>query len=192
MLRTPTPSRRPHRRSQPSTHVDAICGLDGRLPQGSPASQMLANLAFVEIDESILRICERHQITYTRYVDDLALSGRQDFSHLRREIIRRIEWGGYRVSARKVFFRRRNERQVVTGLVVNDFLRPTKKFRAAVKSEIRRCVEQGPKAVARLQGLTSASLRQKLNGLISYVAQFDTLLARQLSGLMYAAWGAER
>jgi len=46
-----------------------------RLPQGSPASPLLANLVIWSIDQPIRSACEDAGVTYSTWIDDLAFSG---------------------------------------------------------------------------------------------------------------------
>lgn len=50
--------------------------LNGALPQGSCLSPYLSNLAFLPIDHAFSRFCHKHKLTYTRYADDLLISGK--------------------------------------------------------------------------------------------------------------------
>ena len=57
------------------------CTLDGKLPQGSPASPVLSNLVMLPYDKLISDILfnfEKHFYIYTRYADDLLISCRQE------------------------------------------------------------------------------------------------------------------
>ncbi len=56
--------------------VLALAMFNGSLPQGSPTSCLLANLAFVPVDVRFLSLCKRNSLKYSRYVDDIAISGR--------------------------------------------------------------------------------------------------------------------
>lgn len=49
--------------------------LNQSLPQGSPASPVLANLALVGVDESLAEMCRREGLRFTRYADDITISG---------------------------------------------------------------------------------------------------------------------
>ena len=51
-----------------------LCLLDGRLPQGSPASPALSNLAMYAFDENLSRAAIRLDASYTRYADDITMS----------------------------------------------------------------------------------------------------------------------
>ena len=61
-----------------SNLIARLATLDGRLPQGSPASPVLSNLAFLETDLVLQEIANREGIRYSRYADDLVFSGRGD------------------------------------------------------------------------------------------------------------------
>ena len=49
--------------------------LNGSLPQGSPASPVLANLALVGVDELLAEMCRHNGWRFTRYADDITISG---------------------------------------------------------------------------------------------------------------------
>lgn len=58
-----------------STILTNICTFEGALPQGSPCSPKLANLATWTLDMRIQGYVGKRGITYTRYADDLSFSG---------------------------------------------------------------------------------------------------------------------
>ena len=51
-----------------------LCTYEGFLPQGAVTSPMLSNIVFRRIDQRILKYCQKFDITYTRYADDLLFS----------------------------------------------------------------------------------------------------------------------
>lgn len=72
-----------------------------RLPQGSPASPLLANLFVWLIDEPIRVACAERHVTYSTWIDDLAFSGMRarEIIQIAIEILARH---GLRVSRKKV------------------------------------------------------------------------------------------
>ncbi len=164
--------------------VAALCCLDGHLPQGSPTSTCLANLAFLPTDEVLLRLAKRHRLFYTRFVDDITLSGDKDLRPLKGVIAQIIVAGGYGISLQKVIGR--DEPQIVTGLVVNDKIRPTTEFLFTLKRDIRDCWSNqlGPRVVAASYGLTERELRNRLWGKLTFIRQFRRKLYQKVRALM--------
>jgi len=48
---------------------------DHQLPQGAPASSTLVNLVLGDFDRKVGKLARQRGLTFTRYVDDIALSG---------------------------------------------------------------------------------------------------------------------
>lgn len=165
--------------------VVGLTMLDGQLPQGAPTSSLLANLAFAPGDTDFINLCRRKRLRYSRYVDDIAISGDYDFHHLRGEFVSLILKQGYAVSPEKIHFMPRHTRQVVTGLVVNQQLRPTRQFLQELNNEIRLCIEFGASLVAKIQGETVRQIKNRLSGRVSHVLHIDPALGRRLQGRLY-------
>lgn len=162
-------------------------GAEPCLPQGSPTSTFLANLVFEPADTLFLRLSKRHELDFTRYVDDITISGDRDFRDLRGGLIQIITDVGYVVSTEKIRFTSRNKRQIVTGLVVNDRLRPTKEFIWALKRLIRQCFSPegvGIEAMAAGKGLTVGELRATIRGRTNHLRRFDKRKAHEVRALM--------
>ena len=47
----------------------------GQLPQGAPTSPMIANLISWRMDKRLANFCERRGLKYSRYADDITISG---------------------------------------------------------------------------------------------------------------------
>jgi RNA-directed DNA polymerase len=95
--------------------------LNSVLPQGSPASPVLANLAFSKTDARLITIAKRYGASYTRYADDLTFSGRGTVDHveLKRQIVEAVKSDGWRIADRKTREVEAPRRLVVLGLIVN-------------------------------------------------------------------------
>lgn len=162
----------------------ALCCFEGRLPQGAPTSTCLANLAFSPIDDRLLKIIRRRRFAYTRFVDDLTISGGEDVRSFKGTVKQEIQRGGYTTSLDVLLGR--HQRQVVTGIVVNDRMRPSAEFIQQLKGDVRDCWPDGVgvEAVAAYYGMTIPQLRNKLFGRISHLKRFDVKIARAIRGLM--------
>lgn len=87
----------------------------GQLPQGAPSSTHIANIVFLKIDFLLIEFCKTHNITYTRYVDDLTFSSQKDFHFLIDQILELVKRSGFRISRRKTKYAKN---QTITGIKV--------------------------------------------------------------------------
>ena len=97
-----------------------LCTRDGHLPQGAPTSPYLSNLFFAPADNEIIKYCLSNNIKYTRYADDLSFSGDFNENALFTIVESAISDLGLILNPQKTKLMRPNERQTVTGIVVND------------------------------------------------------------------------
>ena len=146
--------------------------LKNELPQGAPTSSLLANLAFAPGDTRFIELCSKRRLAYTRYVDDIAISGESDFHDLRDRFVKIIESTGYGVANEKIRFMPKHDRQIVTGLIVNDRMRPTSEFIRELKHDIRLCLEHGALTMAEAEGLTVTTMKNKLTGRVAHVPPY--------------------
>ena len=118
-----------------------LCTHDGGLPQGAPTSPRLSNLVNFRLDTRLTKLAERLGARYTRYADDLTFSFATDDCRAIHATIRMTKRvlgeEGYQIHQhKKLVIRRRNSRQLVTGLVVNEHAnlpRTTRRWLRAVE-----------------------------------------------------------
>jgi RNA-directed DNA polymerase len=110
--------------------------LNGSLPQGAPTSPCLSNLIFLSVDIEIAKICKEKKIRYTRYADDLTFSG--DFNAIEIVALVRRQIGkiGLRLNDAKTRVFRQHQRQIVTGVVVNEKLQAPREMRRELRKVI--------------------------------------------------------
>jgi retron-type reverse transcriptase len=92
------------------------------LPQGAPTSPALANLAAFRLDRRLSGLAASAGLRYSRYADDLALSGPRvghRAAHLGAAIAEIVRDEGFAVNADKTVLRTAAARQQVCGIVVN-------------------------------------------------------------------------
>ena len=96
----------------------------GALPQGAPTSPRLSNLVNFLMDQRLSTLAASVDGTYTRYADDITISFDDDWFDLEAFIsmvFAAIYQQGYQPHfGKKMKIRRRNKRQTVNGLVVNE------------------------------------------------------------------------
>ncbi|MCU0497698.1 MAG: reverse transcriptase family protein [Anaerolineae bacterium] len=168
--------RRPFERGNQRYHVS----VGGRmLIQGAPTSPMLANLVAWRLDQRLSRLAEKHDLTYTRYADDLTFSGDDAAKvlSLRGSIERIIADCGFMVNPAKTRVYRRSSRQMVTGLVVNDRANTPRELRRRVRAILHAAQATGLQAQNR-DG--HPDFRAYLGGLIAFIHAANPDHARPL------------
>lgn len=141
------------------------------LAQGAPTSPALANLSAHRLDRRMAGLAARLDATYTRYADDLVLSGGR---HLRRvDRIERIVVDiardeGFRLHRGKSRAATQGQRQTVLGLVVNDRPNVPRREYDHLRAVLHDAARSGPGAANRA-GHTD--FRAHLLGRISRVAE---------------------
>ena len=76
-----------------------------QLPQGTPTSTHIANLVFMPFDNKLIIFCEKNEITYTRFVDDLSFSSSKNFKEKQKDILKIIKSSGFKINNQKTFFK---------------------------------------------------------------------------------------
>lgn len=103
----------------PAEHATCLRGR--HLPQGAPTSPHLSNLVMRFLDRRLDGYARANGLAYTRYGDDLALSGdAMDVDRALWVVLKVIASEGFTVHAGKVRIMRQHQRQSLAGLVIND------------------------------------------------------------------------
>lgn len=96
---------------------------DYKVPQGVSPSTYLANLVFYPIDLILIDSCNELDLFYTRFVDDIAISGNYDFQDKTEEILEIVHNSPYKINHSKTFYR--VGKAEITGIIVsNNVLNP--------------------------------------------------------------------
>jgi RNA-directed DNA polymerase len=72
-----------------------------QIPQGAPTSTHIANIALAELDQDISFLAIKHQICYTRFVDDMSFSSQSEFKVHSYDFIRIIKKHQLQLSHKK-------------------------------------------------------------------------------------------
>jgi hypothetical protein len=154
------------------------------LPQGSPSSPALANLALRRLDSRLAGWADAAEATYTRYADDLAFSGDEPLAAradaFLRGVGRIVEDAGYSLNARKTHVRRAGVRQSVTGVVVNAVPATGRREYDTLKAILHNCARSGP---GRQNHGGHTDFRAHLSGRIGWVEQVHPPRGARLRGL---------
>lgn len=95
--------------------------LDGRLPQGSPASPVLTNLVSVRLDARLAGLARKYGCRYSRYVDDISFSasGPRALHRLMPHLESILNREGFGLNPDKTRIQSASMRQEVTGLILS-------------------------------------------------------------------------
>jgi len=150
----------PYRLSAPAaTVLSQICCYNNQLPQGAPTSPIISNMICAKLDSQLLQLAKQNKCLFTRYADDITFSTwKKRFPktiaytdettnqiHVGNDLNNIIENNGFFVNNKKVWFRARDRRQTVTGLVVNDVVNVTRKYKNQVRAMLHALKKYGPK-----------------------------------------------
>ena len=147
---------------------DATRWGEALLPQGAPTSPAISNLVCRRLDARLDGLAKRKGGVYTRYADDLTFSFKTkdvDLGRFRWWVDQICHQEGFFVNQRKFRVIRASQRQVVTGIVVNDELRIPRDERRRFRAILHNCRQHGVESQARDHPRFTAYLR----GFASYI-----------------------
>jgi len=118
------------------------------LPQGAPTSPALASLTAFGLDRRLAALAASYDATYTRYADDLAISGGRGLIRaapaLRRLVDEIVRGEGFRVNDRKSQLMTRAGRQELCGVVVNARPNIARRDYERLKATVHNAAVRGP------------------------------------------------
>ena len=151
------------------------------LPQGAPTSPALANIAAYHLDCRLTGLAHWAGAAYTRYADDIALSGDDEFArHVERyasEVAAIASSEGWSVHHRKTRIMKQSVRQHLAGMVVNQTLNVTRHDFDTLKAILTNCVRHGASSQNK-DGLPN--FRAHLAGRIAWVASVNAGRGKRL------------
>jgi len=110
------------------------------LPQGAPTSPLISNLICKKLDYQLGKIASKYDLVYTRYADDLTFSTNNLKRISANEIISRatdcVNRNGFVINTPKTKVMYSDQRQMVTGVIVNEGLNLPKKEVDAIRATL--------------------------------------------------------
>lgn len=155
------------------------------VPQGAPTSPALANLCAYRLDCRLSGLANAAGARYTRYADDLAFSGGEEFergvarfsTHV--AVIAAEE--GFDVHHRKTRVMRRGVRQHLAGLVVNERVNVMRADVERLEAILTNCVRHGAASQNRE---AHPNFPAHLEGRVSFVESIHTEKGKRLRKLL--------
>jgi RNA-directed DNA polymerase len=167
------------------TWAQAMRLRDAHLPQGAPTSAALANLCAFRLDTRIAGLARALGARYTRYADDIVLSGDASLLRWADRVEARIgAWAldeGFALNHRKTRRVARSRRQAVCNIIVNERLNLPRVEFDRLKAQLHACAAKGASSQNRT-GLPN--WEQHLRGRVAWAEQLNAQKAQRLRRLL--------
>lgn len=152
-----------------------LCCYRDFLPQGAPTSPYISNLVLFPFDRYMERWCKNQNITYTRYCDDLTFSGSFEPEAVIRKVSSFLLRMGFEINPKKMKICPQGQRQIITGIVVNEKTQVPKTYRRNLRQEIYYIEKFGlSEHLAHIHlDLTPEKYLEHLKGKLRYVLQIN-------------------
>lgn len=158
-----------------SLMLGSLCCLEGCLPQGAPTSPTISNIIAREFDESLLAFFEGKKLIYTRYADDICVSGCLEDFDVFYNIGFFIKINGFSENLRKrKFYSSKCLNKITMGVnLSSDNLKLTKKFKKDIRRHIYFIDKFGYLEHFSKEGKNEKEEVLRLIGLISYALMIE-------------------
>lgn len=151
--------------------LSILCYGQVGLPQGAPTSPTISNIILYDFDREVGRWCSDRKINYSRYCDDMSFSGAFDPKEVTEFVRRSLRAEGFFLNERKTVAIGQGQRQIVTGVVVNEKLNASAEYRRKLRQSLYFCKKFGVDAHMEHAGIQDSPdhYLSRLLGQVNYV-----------------------
>lgn len=150
------------------------------LPLGTSTSPMLADLIVTPIDVRVTGMATKVGLKYTRYVDDLTLSGNFPLERMTRTVIKVLGQSGFKTKKEKlIFYKPRiiGEERIITGVRITDGrISAPLDYVSSLEAELKEAIYQSRRGIVDAEFQT----REHYRGKITYVKWLDPKSGEEL------------
>lgn len=154
--------------------------IEGVLAQGLHTSPLISNIICLGMDEDLTALANKYGCTYTRYADDITISG--DNVPSKKELEEIFHKHGFILNAEKFRITKPGWHHFVTGLSVETNIpRIPKKMRKKLRQELYYCEKYGvedhienAKNIIKTDNYIQRNIN-RIDGTVRYVSYFDKL-----------------
>lgn len=153
-----------------------LCCLDDSLPQGAPTSPYLSNLFAKRLDKRIGAYCVKNKLRYSRYSDDITISGdisEEQIGKIKGFVTFVLQENGLNINTTKTQILRKCNRQIVTGIVVNEKLSVGNKKKKKIRQEIYYIKKYGLYSHIDYNKIEKQNYIYHLMGLVNWVLSIE-------------------
>ena len=150
-------------------YLASICCLEGTLPQGAPTSPMLSNIVASFMDKRLYKLCQEYGYKYTRYADDIAISGSFISPTFIDAVSGIIEDCGFEVNKKKTRLYGEKGNKIITGIsLANNEVRIPRDYRRELEQEIYYILKYGFDAHVKRNKIKKSNYLQSIIGKLNY------------------------
>jgi hypothetical protein len=121
-----------------SEYEASIATLDGKLVQGSPCSPLISNMFFYRLDLFFHSYLKSIDVNYTRYADNIVLSGDdENYTHAIATIRVNCNKSGFFIPRGKIKLMFHNQEQKVLGITLNSKISINHKVRKKLRNTMK-------------------------------------------------------
>ncbi|MDN2699152.1 reverse transcriptase family protein [Janthinobacterium sp. SUN073] len=152
--------------------ISLLCCVDGILPQGACTSPVISNIVFHKIDSRLQSLAKMLNLTYSRYADDLAFSGKRIPRSLPRLIDNILKSRSFRLNADKTKLKILGAKKIITGVSISSGVaKVPKTYKRKLRAEIHE-LEMNVDNLAAMKKVDPL-IYEKLLGKINYLLQIE-------------------
>ena len=133
------------------------------------------------MDKRIQLLCKAYSANYSRYADDITISGSGNLEKIKNLVIGIIRDEGFEINSRKTRILYPHQRQEITGLVVNNgIIKVPKEYKRELRKEIYFCKKYGPTSHQEHIGDEHSFLKEHLYGKAYYIKMIEPTVGEEL------------
>lgn len=167
--------------------LSLLCIYKDALPQGAPTSPIISNIIMKEFDNIVGDWCKEKNIRYTRYCDDMTFSGNFNHTEVIYFVKRELKKIGLYLNDSKTVVANKGQKQIVTGILVNEKINTPSLYRKKIRQELYYCKKFGIGSHLQKKQLDigEQDYLQKLLGKVNYVLSVDATNSEMIG---YKKW----
>ncbi|MGQ8874553.1 retron St85 family RNA-directed DNA polymerase [Paenibacillus sp. TSA_86.1] len=169
--------------------LSKLCSFNNFLPQGAPTSPFISNIVSYKLDDRFMKLSKSIGADYSRYADDLTISGPKYIINYLSIFKRIIHEENFYINDSKTRVQYSNKRQEVTGLVVNENITVPMETKKYLRQQIYYCKKYGVNSHMRRIDLQKSNFKEHLYGMAFFVKMVEPERGEQfLNQLNEIAW----
>ncbi|MFK4345207.1 RNA-directed DNA polymerase [Paenibacillus sp. RC62] len=157
-----------------SYSLASLTTFKGFLPQGAPSSPCIANILCNTMDKRLLALATKMNADYSRYADDITISGDENIRDYIDTIKSIIINEGFDINYRKLRLQTNKNMQEVTGLIVNEDVKVKRKYKKKLEQHIYYCRKFGVYShLQKIEAESKSYFKEYLYGMANFIKMIE-------------------